>query len=148
VRLNVFVYGTLRTDPTLNVHDQMVQWLAPGRLFHDNPGDWVLPDYGLFCEFDDSNYRPAIPAIGPVPGQMVIGDVISVHAEDFNELCRYEGFPSLYELTEVQVDNYATSNRLSAFVFVPTSIPSTFGPLVSGGDYLAACYSSRGMEMR
>jgi len=132
--LDLFVYGTLRSEYGLPGTKTIVRELAPNHVQSGLPGEWVLDDYGLFCVKPDG--RVGIPAIGPLKYASVVGDVIKVNAADFTELCYYEGFPRLYELIGVEVYSNDRGSYRQAFAFAPVNAEQFGGPL-PGGDYIA-----------
>lgn len=134
---DIFVYGTLRADYLHHSDmESVVDVIAPNHYRIGNPGDWILHDHALWCLRPDG--RVGIPAIGKSEGCTVVGDVIRVGFTDLASLCRYEGFPNLYHLSSVEVQN-RHSGWHEVFCFMPDAVDLTnFGIILPSGDYVDA----------
>lgn len=142
--VDVFVYGTLRAEypgwPDDVPSGAVIDALAPNHRTLGYPGEWRLYDHALWCLKE--NGRPGIPALGAAEGMIVTGDLVRVGAADFNELCRYEGFPHLYHLVGVEVQNTELGSWQQAFAFMPEpETLSRFGRILPSGDYVTALLS-------
>lgn len=147
MHVDVFCYGTLRTDPSTSVSynctdeelaecgmlDIQVQFDPYAELI-GRLGGWRLDERTIFGD------RKFVPAVSNwATADFVIGDLYRVTLDGFRTLLRYESWPSLYDYEVLKVTG--TIGRLTeireAVVFT-TSRADTFGDPIPGGDYFAA----------
>lgn len=147
MHVDVFCYGTLRTDPMVpSKYDCTDEDLAacgmldiqcqfdPDAELIGRLGGWKLHDRTIF---GDHHFVPAVS--NWATGGFVIGDLYRVTLAGFNNLLRYESWPTLYDYEVVNVvSRYGSPVEIHEAVVFTTSRADTFGAPIPGGDYFAA----------
>lgn len=127
-RLNLFVYGTLRLTAD-GVPKSMDGFYGDGLPLTHKPGAYRLDDWGIWT------WGPGdVPGAGVQRGAFVIGDVFSINVDRFHALLVYEGYPSGYTFTEVEVVHRESGRTIKAVVFQATKAYK-FGVLSPTGEW-------------
>lgn len=130
VPVDVFVYGTLRTDPEdaerYGTYRRMHSF-DPGASQVGELGGWRLDGYGIWS-------AGLVPAVRQHDGGVVVGDVYSVTPNGWLRLLQYEGYPSLYQFEFATVTD-GTGERVARVFTTPRA--DRFGHLIPSGDYFA-----------
>lgn len=129
-RLNVFVYGTLRTPSHEDDNWLSIHGFDPAAEQIGERGGWRLDQYAIYGEHE------RIPAVRRTDddSHFVIGDVYSVTIEGFARLLRYESWPSLYQYESAAATRIGSGDTLDVVLFTTWSAPS-FGRRIVSGDF-------------
>lgn len=150
MHVNLFAYGTIRTDPKLSSVmefsdaelsdygqlDIQLNWDPQAELI-GKLGGWKLHDRTMFC--DHNKLGNGVPAVSNWKTDgYVIGDLYRLTIDGFREILRYEGWPSLYDYEVLHVVSTGPKVAMieQAVVFT-TSRADQFGEAVPHGDYFA-----------
>lgn len=148
MHVNVFCYGTLRTDPRVTEImdcsdaelsrygqlDMQLHW-DPDAEIVGSLGGWRLPNRSIFC---DGKAGDGVPAVTDHDtDDCVIGDLYRVSLTGFASILKYEGWPSLYEYEVLHVTSVGKLGVIEDAVVFTTSRAEQFGRLLPTGDYFA-----------
>lgn len=138
IRVNLFAYGTLRTEPRSQVFGLEMHHFDPGARLMGELGAWRLDGYVM--------HALGVPIVSPGEGE-IVGDLYSVTLEGLKRLMQYEGYPGgAYDMEELTVTSGERSEQAIVFTAAQGVIVERFGDAVPSGDFFDHIYTRHPWE--